>query len=487
MFSRLKLYILQLIGLMFYHPKADVTAVGTPPTLTTMGASALQKILWDKKLNEPDTMLDDPWVRGELTKVVEMKANKIEIPSDVFFQVPTDPSHPHTIRVQAVLPLQEAPQEGTSESMPGNEEGLRMVWEDLHYNQLMKAVKSQGWGIEFEDINSTGVLNTINPQIKRFWAEYRGVRIRKASMLTIEDALTKTPISRSQNLCSNIFICNIQENSMPVWDLTAPTVTAGAVDSLGYYSSKTFGGGATTYIEAVADKMVEASGTGATPVADMRLDDIERLWTYLTMYVKMPKAKIGDAMGYLVMLPQLMFDYVTSLTNSNGFKDFVEATFQTQSDDIAYLGKLIRYRDMFFACDPRGPTVTLSGSDGAWTLQPGFVNPGNNDDRNLDAWSATSGSLNYVYDIGFAYGAGALAERVVVPTKFVNEIQAYGYLKGRGSYLLGAIATPEWDVDSPDDANDSNGTGAGKTLIQKSLAMIIASRKTVGGALRATS
>lgn len=479
-----------LLANMFYSPRmANVTSVGTPPTLTSMGAAALARVMYDKKLNEPITALDDPWVKGELTNVIEMKNYRIEVPEDIWFQVPTDTSNPHTVRCQALLPLQEAPQEGTAESMPGNEEGLRLMYTNFYYNQIMKAVKSQGWGIEYEDLNGTGAIKMINPLMRRFIAEYKGVRIRKASMLQVEDALTKAPISLTQNLCPNIFICNIEPTDMPVWDLTAPTVTAGSVDSLGYYSSKTFGGGATTYIEAVCDKMVEASGTGASPVADMRIDDIDRLWYYLTQIVKMPKARIPGtgAMGYLAMCHQEIYDNLTSLANENGFKGYFQAVNQQSGMDIMYTGKLLRYRDIFFASDPRGPTLTLSGSDGSWTLQPGFYNPGDNDDRNNSPWSATSGSINYVYPVFFVYGAGALAERVVVPTQYVNEVQAYGYLKGRGSYSLGGFATPMWDVDSPDDANDSNGTGAGKTLEMRSLVMGICSRTSIGGSLRATT
>lgn len=483
LFYSLQAVLFAVIGAMFHTP-FDVTSVGTPPTLTGMGAAALKRVMYDNKLNEPITTLDDPWVRGQLTNVVKMDGSKMRVPRDVFFQMPS--TNDNTLRCQAILPLQEAPQEGDGESMPGNEEGIRLQYCNFYYNQMMKAVKSQGWGVHYEDTKLTGAHKMLDPMIKRLWMEYRGVRIRKASMLTIEDALTKSPVSLVQNLCSNIFICNLDYNDMPVWDLTAPTVTAGAVDSLGYYSSKTFGGGATTYIEAVCDKMVEASGTSATPVAYMTIDDLDRLWVYLTQVVKMPKGKIGENLGYLVMLPQNVYDDITSLNNSNGFKDYFQAVHNTTADDISYLGIMHRYKDMYFACDPRGPTLTLSGANGSWTLQPGFYYPGDYDARNNAAWSILSGSVNYVYDAFFVYGAGALAERVVIPTKFVNEVQAYGYLKGRGSYNLSGIATPQWDVDSPDDANDSNGTGAGKTLIQRSLVMGICSRKTVGGSLRAT-
>lgn len=475
--------IFRIIALMFFKPQA-YTSVETGNTLSDSGAVALRKIAYDSSLREPDATLDDIWNK-ELTAVVKVDDGKITIPNDVFFQVPSADTSDHTIRLKATRPLQEAPREGEDEHMPGYEEQQRLLWTDLRYNELKKAVSQRGWGVSYNDMEGTGVYKQINPQLKYFWAEYRGLRIRKASMLTIEDSLTKSPISLKQQFCPNIFICNQEPEDMPVWDLTDLTVTPGSVDSLYYYPDKVFSG-ANTYVESIAAKMLEASGTGSDPVADMRIADLDRLDYYLQQIVKMPKIRINGEMGYLFVVPQGVYSYLSSLSDTNGLGPYFQATYNSNEKTTSYWGRPLRYKSLFLICDSRGPTLTVSGSEGSYTLQPGFVNPGDNDDRNSSAWSGLSGSLNYVFEVGFVYGRGALAERVVIPTKYVNEIQEYGYLKGRGSYLCGAIQSVQWDVDSPDDANDSNGTGAGKTLVQKSMCMVLMSRKPIG-TLRSTT
>ncbi len=476
--------ILALVSLMWYKPKAYDTAVATGSTLSEVGAVALRKIAYDSSLNEPDATLDDIWNK-ELTAVVKVDDGKIQIPNDVFFQVPSASTSDHTIRLQATRPLQEAPRLGEDEHMPGNEEQLRLLWTDLRYNEIKKAVSQRGWGVSYNDMEGTGVYKTINPKFKYFWAEYRGLRIRKASMLSIEDSLTKTPIELKQQFCANIFVCNNEPEDMPVWDITDLTNAAGSVDSLGYYPDRVFSG-ANSYVESIAAKMLEGSGTSASPQAYMGIEDLDRLDYYLQQIVKMPKISVNGEMGYLFVVPQAVYSYMSSMTRTDGFGPYFQDTYQSGDKTTSYWGRPIRYKSLFLICDSRGPTLTVSGSEGSYTLQPGFVNPGDNDDRNMTAWGATSGSLNYVFEVGFVYGRGALAERVVIPAKYVNEIQAYGYLKGRGSYLCGAVQTVKWDVDTPDDANDSGGTSAGKTLVQKSLCMVLMSRIPLG-TLRSTS
>ena len=135
-----------------------------------------------------------------------------------------------------------------------------------------------------------------------------------------------------------------------------------------------------------------------------------------------------------------------------------------------------KYKSLWFVQDDRAPTVTVSGSAGSYALQPGFHDIGNIDNRNQSPWNATSGSLNYVFNANFVYGAGALAEWIVYNPQYAKESTEYGQMVGKGSYMCGGIQTARYDVDTPDDENDSGGTAAGKTLIQKSICMVLTSR-----------
>ena len=73
-------------------------------------------------------------------------------------------------------------------------------------------------------------------------------------------------------------------------------------------------------------------------------------------------------------------------------------------------------------------------------------------------WSVDSGSVNYVFDVGFVYGAGALFESIMVPPQYGNkESTEYLQIVGEAMYEIGGIQTVRYDVDTPDDD-----TGDGK-------------------------
>lgn len=464
--------IYRVLGLMFVRPQA-YASVATGSTLTDMDAAALVRTLWDSKMNEPETTLDDIWNR-ELTNVVQVRNGEIAAPTDdIFFQVPSDQGA-NTIRCQAARPLRAAPRMGESERIPGYEENLRALYTDLRYNIVSKGVALLGYGPAFEDLDATGIYKMVSPLKKRFWLEYRGVSIRKAAVLTYEDILTTAPTSLAQQFCKNVFVCNVLATDQPAYDTTALTVTAGAADADAYYSSKTFSG-VSTFVESIAAAMVAGAGLIASPQAYIGIADLDRLDFWLTTIVKMPKIKIGNSWGYRVDLNPFQHTTITSLIGEFG-DYFKYATNLAVDGKFNYPGFIASYKNLFFFKDSRGPTLTLSGSEGSYTLQPGWVNPGDNDDRNMDAWSVTSGSQNLVFDVAPIYGAAGICERVRRPIKYVNESQEYGYLQGRGSYGLRGIQTVRWDV----------GTPTASTMIQRSVALLISSRKEVAS-LRSTS
>jgi hypothetical protein len=160
--------------------------------------------------------------------------------------------------------------------------------------------------------------------------------------------------------------------------------------------------------------------------------------------------------------------------------------FCDQQGFMNHPGLMGQIKEVFVFLDNRGPTWTLTGTTGSYAIQPGWVNPGNNDDRNSSDWSVVFGSQNLVFDVGWMVCAGGLCERVVTSEKDLNEIQSYGFRKGRGNYAQRGIQTMKWDCDTPDDANNSGATALGKTLLQRNVALFITSRPQ-NGTLRATS
>ena len=252
-------------------------------------------------------------------------------------------------------------------------------------------------------------------------------------------------------------------------------MTDGSADALAWYPDRTFSG-VSTFVESIAAKMVEGAGLIASPVAYLDVAELDRLDTWLTLYVKMPKLRIGGEWGYRVDLNPYQYDRLSSSLSTLGDYFKYSNNFLKSDDALRYRGLLGMYKNLFLFRDSRGATLTLSGSEGSYTLKPGWYCPGDNEDRNLNPWSVNSGSQNLVFDVAMVYGSGGLCERVKRPIKYVNESQEYGYLQGRGSYGLRGIQTLQWNI----------GTPTASTMIQRSVAMVISSRKEVA-ALRSTS
>lgn len=483
-FKNLSLHgiLLSTLRIMFITAQAYQAAPAAGSTITDMGALAMQQQFWDRNLRE-DVTLDEIWNRQRA--VVNINNNKIEMTDQVLAQIPSAPPGTFKITIGMTGPLKKAFQEGTDETMLGNGEQLDLYHLSLYFNEIKKSVAYRGWGIEYEQLQATGLYKTINPKFQKAWAEYRGKRMRVASMLTIEDALTKAPHDSTlkQQFNSNIFIPNIAIDSMPTWDISDLTATAGTEDSLGFYPDKVFSG-ADTYVEGIAEKMLTASGTGSTPQAYMAVDNLDDLDLWLRTRIKMPPCRIGGRTGYIFVVPSYVAFYLSSAVRASTMgKLWMDSHTGLTAEEMAFPGMHGRYKSLWIVEDERGPTLTVSGSSGSYTLQPGFVNPGNNDDRNLNPWSGTSGSLNYVFDVGFVYGAQALSEWIIYDPKYSTESTEFGQLLEKGSYMLGGIQLTRFDVDTPTDTV----TGSAKTLIQRSCAMVLMSRVSGSASIRSTT
>ena len=121
------------------------------------------------------------------------------------------------------------------------------------------------------------------------------------------------------------------------------------------------------------------------------------------------------------------------------------------TDRIKIPGEMGRIFETFIMVEnPRAPTITVSGDSGSRVIKPGFLRPGNNDDRNNADWANTSGATNFVFDCVFAMGANALA------------------------YLGQGIQIPAFDLDTAAQTD-----GAATSQVQKGVAVIPVSRDVI--------
>ena len=438
--------------------------VGTPQSLSDIGATGIRKILYDKKLRENSVR---PSVFTVLKTAMKMDKNIINVEkAGVFMTADSAPSGSgagQSVRLAMIQPLVQAPRWGTSQTVLGNEEGFKLIWTEAFYNEVKKGTKIWNWGYNYNDTAYLNVNAMVDPKLSEFFAELRDFRIHQALCLRRSEELTWAPTSLSQTCNPNWIIPNLDDANLPVWDKDAATKTDGAVDANGYYSSRYYSG-ATAFVENVAAAIMAASGTGSTPKNLFNVDTIFYMEEYARQGLLIDPIMMDGQWSYAVLVPSRVKAWMLNPNRTGSLGEFFKSVTNYVSPErpaipfeFGRLGSLILIENM------RAPTLTIGGTAGGYTMEFGFVLPGNIDDRNNSAWANTSGSTNYVHDIVIGLGANALLEYLMDPLNTrLKETTEYEQIVGRAGYLGEGIQIPFWDLDS-----GSQNDGASKTLVYK--------------------
>ena len=419
---------------------ANVVAPTAPSTLTDMSAIALQMKAFNKTLRTESVLHD---VFEKLVGDIRTDPRGIQIPEAIFLRLEQPPQGTHSAVVPLLKSLELAPREGNLETMLGNEENLRLKHLTVFYNEIKKSVASFGWGIDYNDLSYMNVYGQINPLMTRFFAEWRGRRIREASLLTVARELTKSPISIVQHFTPNIFVANTLLGSMPTFDTTAHLVTTGAYPVHDKFEDAT---AADEYIESIGDALEAATNAGANgEFANMDVQDLLALAWHVEHNLLIEPIMIDGQPTHIFLIPSnhavKLSDPTTTGTLGDVWKSVTYLT-KKEQDIPAVLG---RVKNLLLVSDSRYPTVKKAGLDSDWTLEVGFLNPGRNDGR---IHTAFADGTNEVWDIGFVYGKGALVEWVSNPLKYATEQTEYGQLQGKGAFQMAGIQMAVFDEDT---------------------------------------
>jgi hypothetical protein len=443
---------------------ASAVAVGTPRNVSDLGVTGVARTAWEKR------MVEDI-VRGSIFRKIttSYKINRLkEINVDklgCFMQLPAGAGGPsNSVVMTMALPLKEAPVVGRDGVLIGNEEDRELRYMTAYYAEHKKGVKQTEYGTSF---NETAYLdlNSGNPQaLKRWHEEYFDLRCHQTLLMRYEDALIGAPASRSQTMNPHILIPN-RLTPRVLWDKDAPTRTAGAADSNGWYSAESYSG-VTSYVEAFVDALMDASGTGSTSKCLPNTD----LWAMIKWYTEnemlMEPVMLDGRPTILLLCPPHIIDWAMNENNTGSIFKSLEKTegYIDKAERSCFPGEVGRIKDtLLLIRDERYTTVTISGSDGSWVVTPGYMYPGNYDMRNKSAWSNTSGSTNYSFDNILGLGGNALVEYLVDPLNTnLSEYYNYKQIKGLGSYLGSGMQVASWDKDAAS-ATD----GASTTLVHR--------------------
>jgi len=428
---------------------------GTATTLSGMDATAIRRIAYSSRVKQ-DQVLPSVWTSIP-TKFEVLGGEMVIMDHGVCIDVTNEGKRAvgggQSVVMTLSTNLKKAPQEGTSEDMLGNGDEFEYLYLTAYYNEVKKAVKFNQWGYDFNDTEHLGHVKAYGKKLMTFWQEHNSLRYEQAAWLGFSPELTKAPTSQTQTLNPNWAIPGLATSSYPTWDVDTITETDGSQDSNNWYPDRYYSGNG-TFIENLAAAMLSGSGVTATPTATPTIDNLLEMINWMDENIVVePISLDGNKQTRIFKVTSSVYNWMMNPNNSGSIMEYWEAT-AAYADKRPYIpGEMGRlFGNYVVVKDMRAPTLTVAGSVGSYTITFGWQFPGGttNDQRNRTAWSATSGSENYVFHGCMFIGAEALCRYTRDGyTDDMYEQTEFGKRRERGSYLGEGIVLAKYDKGTP--------------------------------------
>ena len=384
-------------------------AVATPSNLN----ANLVRTYWDTRLQE-ETLFRDIFSRlrttFDRTKGIDIPLNALTLEInaaalDGFRQA----------RIGFVRSLNGNGRQGDLQLQIGFEETLREQSQEVYFNELSHAAATYEYGIHFHDHKPYGLNMELVTRLLGNWMEEKfGLYYREALLQRRGGNLALSPVFQGQLWNQRWFVKNAA--TQPAYSTVLQTHTNNIANAL------------------------IAAGTGENATLDANY--MNALSHYITTN-RIEPLSISGQKGYIMTVPTnqkyhaLNLDRADSMssyfTSVNRFPDQLRSVFP----EGACLGK---WQDIFLVEDERAPTLTIGGSTEPFTLTPGYVHPGNRDERDT-----SSGAR----DIGFLLGRAPLID--YYPVKVHHKYDDYNYEKwqGKGAFCMRGVQMRTYDDVTP--------------------------------------
>jgi hypothetical protein len=205
----------------------------------------------------------------------------------------------------------------------------------------------------------------------------------------------------------------------------------------------------------------------------MNVDALKFVEWYVSSQLRLDPIMIDGQPSWVFLISDRVAAYLTNPTVSGSLGEFFAKVADYRDPErLSLPGEMGRAGGLVLCKNFRAPTITVGGSNGAWTILPGFMQPGNNDDRNNAAWANTSGATNYVFDINMVLGANAIAEYQADPLNTnLHESTHYCQVQGQAAYLGECMQIPLFDKDS--------GSRTATSIVQRGSCIVPTGRKPI--------
>jgi len=315
--------------------------------------------------------------------------------------------------------LRATPREGDLQLQIGFEETLREKSMDAYYNEFSHAVSLYNYGIHFSSgTEPMGVnMDLATKKLGAYMEELAGLYYRQALLQRFSRNLTRSPVGVTQSWNSNWYVKNVSDANQPAYNTTLQTHT-----------------------DNIATALI-AAGTGANANLDARY--LTALHHRITTQRWEP-LDIGGGKNFILTIPSAQKFHILDLDRSDSTASGYFVPTHRWPDKERYMfpegAALGKWLNIYLVEDERAPTLTISGSAAPFTLTPGYVHPGNVDERDTSVGAR---------DVGFLLGKAPLVD--MYPVKLHHKYDDYNYEKwaGKGAFGERGVQLRQYDDVTP--------------------------------------
>lgn len=373
-----------------------------PYTMAQMDVESLTQEFVDTNLQIQST-LSDPYV-SNMADVIPTFDGKVQIPDAITARITADGGN-RSVKLPVIDPLRGNPRAGTQEEQVGYEIGVKVRFIEAFYNEYSQAIGKLGYGVNFNHLQKLRIFDQSTPLISKYFQEIVGRWCREAGLQTVTYEMTKPGCGVAQHWNPNIVIANTDPFDQPAYNATLATMTANILT------------------------VMQGADTGTNgSYANLSIEFLDMIGTYAETKKRIRKIPVPGGEGYALVLPSTQVDLIASMTGALGNMWRDVSSFSNQ-EKMTFPGLVGMYKDLVIIRDPRFATVEADYSGG--TITPTYVQPGNDDQRELRVYDA---STNPTWSCGMLLGAGALLDWEPRALHYEDESGNYGKRLGMGAF-----------------------------------------------------
>ena len=296
----------------------------------------------------------------------------------------------------------------------------------IYYNIVRKAVTTPGYGPDYQDAKPYGLYEKWVDQLALWNKEHHGWSIRQTVLEQYGESLVhgRTVPFCQRNWTPNILVAGRGWRQMQVaYNTNRANYTTAVVNSI-----VASGGGSLSPL--ITQTLNAPNLTNGNNLAlDNRIEQLQI-------------AGLPGGKGWICTMGEIQAAYLGDATWSQrnlGSLYIAKAALPEKVQN--WRGVMGVYKNFLLVLDMMQPTLIVSGTSEPWGMTAGYVEPGDNDQRQRQN--------SLTRDTVFILGKAAVVDWQKEALRFVRQTDDYEYVDGRGTSVCEGVQMPIYDQQVP--------------------------------------